>query len=145
MTTLQFYSSITASAIIAGIVLMLVYQFFKHCISKSAKEASQLFQSNESMLLNKKWDILGKYRGKLFEHKQNIICGIYDTNDQHNLKVLMIELIEFDGAKEHDFAMFNLIDLGTKSMKYELLKYKFISESEFEELKQISSQLNPNK
>lgn len=135
----------TALLIIAGFTLSLViyliakdiHTWFKYkCSTKKTKlETNPLFDL--------KWEILGAYRERCFEHYNNIKCDMYATNDPHNLKVLTIELVEHDKKREFDLAIFNLIELQSKTnFQYDALKFKFISVSEFEEYKQICTQLN---
>lgn len=79
--------------------------------------------------------ILNLYRLKYDDYYHKLKCEMYQSNDHHNIKVLTIEILEASQKRDHDMAIFQLIDLGSKcDFSYASLRLKLISEEQFKQL-----------
>lgn len=79
--------------------------------------------------------ILNLYRLKYDDYYHKLKCEMYRSNDHHNIKVLTIEILEASQKRDHDMAIFQLIDLGSKcDFSYASLRLKLISEEQFKQL-----------
>lgn len=89
----------------------------------------------ESIACLQRDHILNLYRMKYDDYYHKLKCEMYQSNDHHNIKVLTIEILEASQKRDHDMAIFQLIDLGSKcDFSYASLRLKLISEEQFKQL-----------
>ena len=89
----------------------------------------------QSIAILQRDHILNLYRLKYDDYYHKLKCEMYQSNDHHNIKVLTIEILEASQKRDHDMAIFQLIDLGSKcDFSYASLRLKLISEEQFKQL-----------
>ena len=103
---------------------------------RTKKEKSDIKKDEKEAIVRlQREHILNLYRLKYDDYYHKLKCEMYQSNDPHNIKVLLIEIVEAAEKRGHDMGIFNLIDLGVKEpFSYDNLKLKLITAEQFNQL-----------